>query len=55
VSNQSHPAWIEALRRQGFIVGPSNFVLAMSPELAARVPAGLMHFTRADGDGPINL
>jgi hypothetical protein len=55
VSNQSHPAWIEALRRQGFFAGPSNFVLAMSPDLASRVPAGLMHFTRADGDGPINL
>jgi len=55
VSNQSHPAWISALRRQGFFRGPSNFVLALSPELAARAVATPLHFTRADGDGPINL
>ena len=55
VSNQSHPAWIAALRRYGFLQGPSNFVLALSPVLAARVPDSLVHFTRADGDGPINL
>jgi hypothetical protein len=56
VSNQSHPAWISALRRQGFLQGPSNFVLALSPPLAAaRAAATCMHFNRADGDGPINL
>ena len=55
VSNQSHPAWISALRRQGFLPGPSNFVLALSPELAARAAAAPVHFTRGDGDGPINL
>jgi hypothetical protein len=54
VSNQSHPAWISALRRHGFFSGPSNFVLALSPDLA-RAATELMHFTRADGDGPINL
>jgi hypothetical protein len=56
VSNQSHPAWISALRRQGFLRGPSNFVLALSPPLAAaRAAATCTHFNRADGDGPINL
>lgn len=55
VSNQSHPAWIAALRQHGFLRGPSNFVLALSPELTACVPGTLAHFTRADGDGPINL
>jgi hypothetical protein len=55
VSNQSHPAWISALRRQGFFRGPSNFVLALSPPLAAARAAGCLHFNRADGDGPINL
>jgi hypothetical protein len=56
VSNQSHPAWIGALRRQGFLQGPSNFVLALSPPLAAaRETAACAHFNRADGDGPINL
>jgi hypothetical protein len=56
VSNQSHPAWISALRRQVFIRGPSNFVLALSPALAAaRAEVSCAHFNRADGDGPINL
>jgi hypothetical protein len=56
VSNQSHPLWIAALRREGFLPGPSNFVLALSPELRAQAPAAApMHFTRGDGDGPINL
>jgi len=56
VSNQSHPAWISALRRQGFFQGPSNFVLALSPLLAAaRASVACSHFNRADGDGPINL
>jgi hypothetical protein len=56
VSNQTHPAWIGSLRRQGFFRGPSNFILALSPPLAAHEPgAGPAHFNRADGDGPINL
>jgi hypothetical protein len=56
VSNQSHPAWISALRRQGFLQGPSNFVLALSPALAtAREAVSCAHFNRGDGDGPINL
>jgi hypothetical protein len=55
VSYQSHPAWIAALRRYGFFTGPSNFVLALSPDLVARAAATNLHFTRGDGDGPINL
>jgi hypothetical protein len=55
VSNQSHPAWISGMGRQGFFRGPSNFVLALSPDLAAHATATPLHFTRADGDGPINL
>jgi hypothetical protein len=55
VSNQSHPAWLSALRSHGFFSGPSNFVLALSPDLAARAEQTVLHFTRADGDGPINL
>jgi len=56
VSNQTHPVWIAGLRRQGFFQGPSNFILALSPPLAA-CQAGVSspHFNRADGDGPINL
>jgi hypothetical protein len=56
VSNQTHPAWIEGLRKQGFYRGPSNFVLAISPAFEASRSAGsTAHFNRADGDGPINL
>jgi hypothetical protein len=56
VSNQTHPAWIAALQRQGFFRGPSNFILACSPSLAAhRAEVASAHFNRADGDGPINL
>jgi hypothetical protein len=56
VSNQTHPVWIESLRRQGFFRGPSNFILALSPAFEACRPAGSSaHFNRADGDGPINL
>jgi hypothetical protein len=56
VSNQTHPVWIEALRRQGFFHGPSNFILALSPAFAAyRATVSSAHFNRADGDGPINL
>jgi hypothetical protein len=56
VSNQTHPVWIEGLRRQGFFQGPSNFILALSPALATcRAAVSSAHFNRADGDGPINL
>jgi hypothetical protein len=56
VSNQTHPVWIASLRRQGFYQGPSNFILALSPPLAAsRAGVSSVHFNRADGDGPINL
>lgn len=60
VSNQSHEAWLRALRRSGFLSGPTNFFLALSPALAERwktsagFPAGL-HVNRGDGDGPIHL
>jgi hypothetical protein len=56
VSNQTHPRWIAALRRQGFFQGPSNFILALSPMLGAyHTGVHSAHFNRADGDGPINL
>ena len=56
VSNQTHPAWVEGLERQGFFQGPSNFILALSPAFeACRSCGSTVHFNRADGDGPINL
>lgn len=60
ISNQSARLWGDSLRASGFHPGPSNFLFAASPRLAAelapldrRLP--LVHFTRGDGDGPINL
>jgi hypothetical protein len=60
VSNQTHRAWVEGLRAAGFWKGPSNFALAFSRALAAKIPScerrwGEFHFNRGDGDGPINL
>ena len=60
VSNQSHRAWGKGLQRAGCLQGPSNFLFAASPQLAARLDPfdaqrGRMHFNRGDGDGPIHL
>jgi hypothetical protein len=57
LSNQSHPAWCEALRRNAFLSVPSNFVFAPAPDLAKRIaavdPDGTrLHLNRGDGDGP---
>jgi hypothetical protein len=60
VSNQSHPAWCDGLKKAGFFVGPSNFFLLMSKQLSGLLsdldPAlSNMHLNRGDGDGPIHL
>jgi hypothetical protein len=58
VSNQLHRDWSLALRRAGFRNGPSNFLLALSPALAASAgdaSESAWHFNRGDGDGPIHL
>lgn len=60
VSNQSHPAWVTALRRQGYLRGRSNFAFAASKPLASMIgrieeDSTLIHMTRGDGDGPLHL
>ena len=60
VSNQQHAAWGKALRRHGFLKGPSNYALAVSKGLRAALEpwedsAPRIHMTRGDGDGPIHL
>jgi len=58
VSNQLHHAWSRALAEAGFRQGPSNFLAALSPALAARLGKCAdheIHFNRGDGDGPIHL
>jgi hypothetical protein len=58
VSNQLHAAWSRALLDAGFRLGPSNFLLAASPALAASAGTARdneFHINRGDGDGPIHL
>ena len=57
VSNQLHPAWCAALRRNAFVSGPSNYVFAPTAQLAERIRAldpdyENVHLNRGDGDGP---
>jgi hypothetical protein len=58
VSNQLHRVWTSALLDSGFRKGPSNFLLALSPAMAALTGDAAdhdFHFNRGDGDGPIHL
>ena len=58
VSNQLHAAWSRALLDCGFRLGPSNYLLALSPkfaECAGGAAAERFHANRGDGDGPIHL
>lgn len=60
VSNQCARAWNEALRRNGFLIGRSNFTFAASPRLKELIGAkdpnfDRVHINRCDGDGPIHL
>jgi hypothetical protein len=60
ISNQSHAGMGQAYKRAGFRRGPSNYLFAASPKLAAAiggtpVAGGRVYVTRADGDGRINL
>jgi hypothetical protein len=57
ISNQSHRAWRRALSAAGFLRGPSSWLFAPSPALAALVlavdPSGhAVHLNRGDGDWP---
>jgi hypothetical protein len=54
VANHRHARWRQALARQGWFNGPSNFLLAISKPLA-RTPLDQIYLTRADGDGRVNL
>lgn len=56
ISNQSHASWAAALRADGFLPGPSNFLFAASRQLAALAsPISELHLNRGDGDGPVHL
>jgi hypothetical protein len=58
--NQQHRHWITASDENGFWKGPSNYVLATSPQLTRLISAvdpefTEVHISRADGDGRLNL
>jgi hypothetical protein len=60
VTNQAHRAWQAALRDEGFLSGPTNFLFAASPQLAQlmapfETAQNEFHINRGDGDGPIHL
>ena len=58
ISNQSHHAWVSALRSAGFLTGPSNFAFAASKALVADLGVSTVqdvYVNRGDGDGPIHL
>ena len=60
VSNQLSKAWGRAFSAKGYLSAPSNFALAVSPQLAHDLQpfedsSGQIHLNRGDGDGPINL
>jgi len=56
VANWSHAAWVRASRRLGFLPGPSNYLIFVSPGgaplLGSECPLGAMHLTRGDCEGP---
>lgn len=59
-SHQTHPAWGAALKRTGFLTGPSFFLFAASRQMASLLEAvdpeyQRIFFNRGDGDGPLNL
>ncbi len=60
VTNQASTEWCSALGANGYLKGPSNFILALSPQLADRLAplekfAPHIHMNRGDGEGPSNL
>jgi hypothetical protein len=57
VSNALHAAWRQGLLDEGFREGPSNYLVALSPDLTkgAGADSARWHFNRGDGDGPIHL
>ncbi|HEX4748785.1 MAG TPA: hypothetical protein VH302_04520 [Bryobacteraceae bacterium] len=60
VTNQSFQGHIDAFRANGFLKGPSNYILATSKGLTSAIasqPGGrkCTHFTRGDGDGRDHL
>jgi hypothetical protein len=59
IANERQQSWQQAFGSSGFLRGPSNYLLGLSPQLAATISAHghyqRVHVNRADGDGICNL
>jgi hypothetical protein len=59
IANERQQSWQRAFGSAGFLRGPSNYLLGLSPQLAATISAHghyqRIHVNRADGDGICNL
>jgi hypothetical protein len=59
IANEMQETWQQAFDRTGFLRGPSNYLLGLSPQLAATISAHghhqRVHVNRADGDGICHL
>jgi hypothetical protein len=59
LANWSDEAWLRAARACGFLPGPSNYFLFVSPKgnalLEPACPLSRIHVTRGDNDGPGHL
>lgn len=56
IANLSQSAWTQAFNRLGFLQAPANYLLALSPALAAKAGnISSFHITRGDGEGPTHL
>jgi len=60
LANTLHPAAIDALRRAGYLSGPTNYGFGLSKPLAALMTPidqsmRQVHLTRGDGDGLANF
>jgi len=60
ITNQTHSKWRKQLLRLGFLVGPSNYALAMSKSLVAVLretsdSESSIHVNRGDGAGRLHL
>jgi hypothetical protein len=58
-TNQFSSAWKEAFKGGGYLSGPSNYGLALSPASAGRLDPleenlPSIHITRSDGEGPVH-
>ena len=55
LTNQTAPELVQALHAAGWLPYPSNYLMALSPSMTARVGDQPVYINRGDGDGLLNL